>query len=149
MELNKFDEEKARRENALNSLETAIFNTKQNMEVSEYQSASTSKESEKILKTCDKISEWLEDEGFDATAETYEEKLADLQKLTKDVNERVYEHKERPEALKGMVSMLNGSRTFLNNMKNLSMTQEIFTEIEIETLEKAINDTQVRLKKKK
>jgi len=67
----------------------------------------------------------------------------ELQKLTNDVYERVSEYRDRPEVLNGMVSLLKGSRLFLENMRNLSLTSEVITSVEIETLEKAINETQV------
>ncbi|XP_043786796.1 hypoxia up-regulated protein 1 isoform X2 [Apis laboriosa] len=140
--LDVYDFEKTKRETALNNLETFIIDAQQKLESEEYATVATSQEAESILKACSEISEWLYEDGFSVTAEIYEEKLSYLQKLTNDVYERVYEHRERPEALKGMTSMLNASTTFLNNMRNLSLSNEIFTQIEIETLEKVINETQ-------
>ncbi|XP_029040546.2 hypoxia up-regulated protein 1 isoform X2 [Osmia bicornis bicornis] len=140
--LDVYDFEKTRRETALNNLETFIIDAQQRLQSEEYAAAATPQEIESILKACSEISEWLYEDGFTATAEVYEEKLAELQKLTNDVYERVYEHRERPEVLKGMTSMLNASTTFLNNMKNLSLSSDIFTQVEIETLEKVINETQ-------
>lgn len=140
--LDVYDFEKTKRETALNNLETFIIDAQQKLESEEYATVATSQEAESILKACSEISEWLYEDGFSVTAEIYEEKLSYLQKLTNDVYERVYEHRERPEALKGMISMLNASTTFLNNMRNLSLSSEIFTQIEIETLEKVINETQ-------
>lgn len=140
--LNKFDLERTRRETALNNLESFVIDALQNLDSEEYKSASTSEEAEQIRKACSEISEWLYEDGFDSTAEVYEEKLASLKKLTNDVYERVSEQKERPEVFKAMKSMLNGSRVFLHNMRNLNMSSEIFTQVEIETLEKTINETQ-------
>lgn len=142
--LDVYDFEKTKRETALNNLETFIIDAQQKLESEEYAAAATSPEAESILKACSEASEWLYEDGFSATAEVYEEKLAELQKLTNDVYERVYEHRERPEVLKGMTSILKASTAFLNNMRNLSLTSEIFTQVEIETLEKVINETQVR-----
>ncbi|PBC29585.1 Hypoxia up-regulated protein [Apis cerana cerana] len=122
--LDVYDFEKTKRETALNNLETFIIDAQQKLESEEYATVATSQEAESILKACSEISEWLYEDGFSVTAEIYEEKLSYLQKLTNDVYERVYEHRERPEALKGMTSI------------------EIFTQIEIETLEKVINETQ-------
>ncbi|XP_058809173.1 hypoxia up-regulated protein 1 isoform X2 [Phymastichus coffea] len=140
--LDKHENERVRRESALNSLESFVIDAQQKLETEEYQNALVPTDAEKIKKACNEVSEWLYEEGFGASADTYEEKLYELQKLTADVNERVFEHKERPEALKGMLSMINGSRTFLTNMKNLNVSSEIFTQIEIETLEKVINETE-------
>lgn len=141
--LDVYDFEKTKRETALNNLETFIIDAQQRLESEEYAAAATSQEAENILKACFEISDWLYEDGFSVTAEVYEEKLSKLQKLTKDVYERVYEHRERPEVLKGMTSMLNTSKVFLNNMRNLSLSSEIFTQVEIDTLEKVIKETQV------
>lgn len=139
------DSEKARRETALNNLESYVIDAQQKLDSEEYSVAATSKEAEDIRDACAKISDWLYEDGFTATAEIYEEKLAELQKLTNDVYERVSEHRDRPEVLNGMVSLLNGSRLFLDNMRNLSLTTEIITPVEVETLEKTINETQVTM----
>ncbi|XP_011068274.1 PREDICTED: hypoxia up-regulated protein 1 isoform X3 [Acromyrmex echinatior] len=136
------DSEKARRETALNNLESYVIDAQQKFDSKEFSDAATDKEIEEIRKACAEISEWLYEDGFTATAEVYEEKLMELQKLTNDVYERVSEYRDRPEVLNGMVSLLKGSRLFLENMRNLSLTSEVITSVEIETLEKAINETQ-------
>ncbi|XP_011349400.1 hypoxia up-regulated protein 1 isoform X2 [Ooceraea biroi] len=136
------DSEKARRETALNNLEAFVIDAQQKLDAEEYAVAATEKEAEEIRKACAEISDWLYEDGSTASAEVYEEKLAELQKLTDDVYERVAEHRDRPEVLKGMVSLLNASNLFLSNIRNLSLTSEVITPVEIETLEKAINETQ-------
>ncbi|KYM79045.1 Hypoxia up-regulated protein 1 [Atta colombica] len=136
------DSEKARRETALNNLESYVIDAQQKFDSKEFSDAATDKEIEEVRKACAEISEWLYEDGFTATAEVYEEKLMELQKLTNDVYERVSEYRDRPEVLNGMVSLLKGSRLFLENMRNLSLTSEVITSVEIETLEKAINETQ-------
>lgn len=140
--LNMHDSEKTRRETALNNLESYVIDAQQKLDSEEYSVAATNKEAEQIREACAEISEWLYEDGFTATAEIYEEKLTKLQKLTNDVYERVSEHRDRPEVLKGMVTLLNNSKTFLENMRNLSLTTEIITPVEVETLEKVINETQ-------
>ncbi|XP_033207076.1 hypoxia up-regulated protein 1 isoform X2 [Belonocnema kinseyi] len=140
--LNKVDRERTRRETVLNNLESFVIDAQQKLDSKEYKKASTPEEAEKILKASIEVSEWLYEDGFEAPAEVFEEKLASLKALTNDLYERVFEHKERPEVLKGMKSMLNGSRTFLGNMRNLNTSSEIFTSVEIETLEKTIKETE-------
>ncbi|XP_015126610.1 hypoxia up-regulated protein 1 isoform X2 [Diachasma alloeum] len=136
------DLEKVRRETALNTLESFVIDTQQHLQFDEYKSAAASGEIEKINEACSATSDWLYEDGFGKSADVYEEKLNDLKKLTSDLYERVFEHRERPEVLAGMETMLNGSKFFLNNMKNISGGEnKIFTAIEIETLEKTINDT--------
>ncbi|XP_017876519.1 hypoxia up-regulated protein 1 isoform X2 [Ceratina calcarata] len=140
--LDVYDFVKTRRETALNNLETFIIDAQQRLESEEYAAAATSQEAEKILKAASEVSEWLYEDGFGASAEVYETKLSELQKLTNDVYERVYEHKERPEVLKGMVTILKASESVLANVRNTSYFSEIFTQVEVETLEKVINETQ-------
>ena len=72
-------------------------------------------------------------------------KLKDLKKEVKDLEFRVTQLKERPEALEALRQMLNHSTFFLKSVQNLSLLEEdpIFTKVEVETLEKLINETQV------
>ena len=115
------------------------------LESDEYKAASVPEEIEKIIKACIDVSEWLYEDGFDAHADVFEEKLASLKGLMNDIQERVFEHKERPEVLKEMKSMINASRGFLENIRQMNITSGIFTEIEINTLERTINETQVNI----
>ncbi|XP_015511527.1 hypoxia up-regulated protein 1 isoform X1 [Neodiprion lecontei] len=140
--LNHHDLERTRRERALNSLEAFVIDAQQKLQLPEYSEATTPEESEKILAACSTISDWLYEDGYDADADTYEQKLAELKGLTNDLYARVFEHKERPEALKGMVSMIHGSTTFLEKVANVTSSSEIFTQVELETLQKTINETQ-------
>lgn len=137
------DLERTKRETALNNLESFVIDSQQKLLTEEYKQAAEPKEIDEINDACQKTSDWLYEEGFDATANVYEEKLANLTKLTNDLYERVFEHRERPDVLKGMLSLLNASNVFLNNMKNSNTVDQIFTVVELETLEKIINDTQV------
>ena len=63
----------------------------------------------------------------------------------KDLEFRVEQLKERPEALEALRQMLNHSSFFLKSVKNLTLLEEdpIFTAVEVDTLEKLINETQV------
>lgn len=77
--------------------------------------------------------------------QVYIEKLRELKKPVKPLEFRVKEMQERPEALAALKSMLNHSEYFLTTAKNLSQTMEdpMFTEVEVTTLEKLINETTV------
>lgn len=59
----------------------------------------------------------------------------------KDLFDRVQEHRERPQALAALTGMLNTSEVYLTAIQALK--GEIFTEVEITTLAKAINETRV------
>ena len=77
--------------------------------------------------------------------QAFTNKLKDLKKEVKDLEFRVTQLKERPEALEALRQMLNHSEYFLKSIKNLTLLEEdpIFTAVEVETMEKLINETQV------
>lgn len=93
------------------------------------------------------VSDWLYDEGSDADAAIYEAKLNELKTLTGPLYRRVKEHMERPEALAALHSMINGSSYFLANARNMTTDSPdgLFTQVELGTLERVINETQVHL----
>ncbi|XP_018328406.1 hypoxia up-regulated protein 1 [Agrilus planipennis] len=143
--LNAVDKELNRRATALNNLESFVIDTQNKLYEDAYTQAATPEEIEKIRKACSETSDWLYEDGAEADAATYEKRLKELNSLTKDLYARVYEHRERPEALNALNSMLNGSIKFLESAKNLTKEinpeKDVFTDIELKTLEKTINDT--------
>uniref|UniRef100_A0A1B6CKK6 Hypoxia up-regulated protein 1 n=1 Tax=Clastoptera arizonana TaxID=38151 RepID=A0A1B6CKK6_9HEMI len=156
--LNEYDAQRNRREGALNALESALFDSKTKLEDEEdYKNAATSAEIESVITLSNQLSEWLDEEGFSADASMFETKLEELKKLTSPIWKRVKEQHERPEAIAALLATLNGSRVFLNTIKNMTENQptsdpsdpQMFTAIEIETLEKVINETQDWLDKTK
>jgi hypoxia up-regulated 1 len=106
---------------------------------------------------------WMDDEaGADTKTEEYESRLADLKKATKDMFYRFEQAKvgglmwqrlnrvylqQRPQAIEGMRQMLNHSQFVLSSLQNLSLASggemAIFTETEINSLSKMINETAV------
>ncbi|KAF2899628.1 hypothetical protein ILUMI_06537 [Ignelater luminosus] len=144
--LTTIDRELNRRATALNNLESFVIDAQNKLYEDEFTQAATEEEIEKIRTACSTISDWLYEDGSDADADTYESKLNDLRLLTRDLYGRVFEHRERPEALNALRSMLNGSNHFLESAKNLTKStnpeKDIFTDVEIEMLQKVINETQ-------
>ena len=55
------------------------------------------------------------------------------------------ELQDRPRAEEAIKQMLNYSNVFLSGMKNLTEDIQIFTEVEIDTLEKKVNETEVNI----
>ncbi|XP_057663331.1 hypoxia up-regulated protein 1 [Diorhabda carinulata] len=143
--LDAIDREINRRSTALNNLESFVIDMQNKLEEEEYKEAITAEEREKISMACSRTSDWIYDEGSNANAETYEKKIEELMELTKDVLARVFEHKERPEALNALNSLLNHSSNFLLSAKNATKDnpdRDIFTDVEVETLEKIIKETE-------
>lgn len=142
---NDIEKEINRRATALNNLESFVIDIQNKLYEDEYTQASTEEEVEKIKAACSEISDWLYEDGSDADADTYEKKLDELHALTRELFSRVWEHKERPEALKALHQMLNHSSHFLMTAKNFTKTanaeKDVFTDVEVETLEKLIAET--------
>lgn len=70
-------------------------------------------------------------------------KLSELKKETNELFERTKEHRDRPEAVKALQDMINISQVFLGSARNMSEEDQIFTEVELKTLENVITDAKV------
>ena len=75
----------------------------------------------------------------------YKSKLRELKRASRAVFKRVTETQLRPKLLNNLNTSLNVSRDFLNRMKNLSGELQIFTDVEMTTLETLIEETEVSL----
>uniref|UniRef100_A0A8C3WNR0 Hypoxia up-regulated protein 1 n=1 Tax=Catagonus wagneri TaxID=51154 RepID=A0A8C3WNR0_9CETA len=135
------DLEKQEREKVANSLEAFIFETQDKLYQPEYQEVSTEEQREDISGKLSAASSWLEDEGFGATTAMLKEKLAELRKLCQGLFFRVEERKKWPERLSALDSLLNHSSMFLKGARLIPEMDQIFTEVEMTTLEKVINET--------
>ncbi|XP_030648690.1 hypoxia up-regulated protein 1 [Chanos chanos] len=135
------DLEKQEREKALNSLEAFIFETQDKLYQEEYQAVVTEEEKEEISGKLSEASNWMDEEGYSANTKELKEKLSELKKLCKSMFFRVEERKKWPDRLAALDSMLNHSTVFLKSMKLLPEDDQIFTEVEMKTLEKVINET--------
>lgn len=143
--LNKFDQERTRRETALNNLEAFVIDAQLKLESEEYSSCGLPEEIGNILKACSEAAEWLYEDGADASALDYENKLADLKKLTNNLYAKYWEHNGRTEAINALTGLLNSSQHFLTKAKNLTKEtnpeMDVFTDVEITVLQKVIEDT--------
>ncbi|XP_023373071.1 hypoxia up-regulated protein 1 [Otolemur garnettii] len=135
------DLEKQEREKAANSLEAFIFETQDKLYQPEYQEVSTEEQREEISGKLSAASTWLEDEGFGSTTAMLKEKLAELRKLCQGLFFRVEERKKWPERLSALDNLLNHSSMFLKGARLIPEMDQIFTEVEMTTLEKVINET--------
>lgn len=145
-DLNALEKKIVRRETALNALETFVIDSNQKLGEEEHASCGTEEEIEAVRKACADVSEWMYEDGENAEAEVYEEKLKDLQKLTSDIYARHWEHTERPDAVNMLNNILNTSSSFLKTARNFSKEvdpeKDIFTAVEIASLEKIITNTE-------
>lgn len=140
-ELAEKDQERHRRDSYKNSLEAFILETRIRLDEDEYVKSSTPKERETILDALKSTSEWLENESDNADSKVFETKTQELMKIAREVFERVKEHQERPEALKALNEILNITRIFYDGAKNASPDEQIFSEVEIQSLGKLVDET--------
>lgn len=133
--------DKLLRDKAKNTLESFILETRDKLDQEEYSSSATDVEKETIQSQLGTASEWLEYESDSAETKLFSEKLTDLKSLTRNLFDRVREHRERPEALNALNNILNISEMFFNGANNVSADEQIFSEVELNVLKKLIDDT--------
>lgn len=143
--LNEKERQILRRDTALNALESFVIDAQQKLDEEEYASCATPEEIEAVRTSCSEVSEWLYEDGADADADTYEKRLTELKAKANEIYARHWEHSERPEATKALRKLLDGANSFLKTAKNLTKDanpdKDVFTAVEIATLEKAIAET--------
>uniref|UniRef100_A0A8C8IU48 Hypoxia up-regulated protein 1 n=1 Tax=Oncorhynchus tshawytscha TaxID=74940 RepID=A0A8C8IU48_ONCTS len=135
------DLEKQEREKTLNSLEAFIFETQDKMYQEEYQAVVSEEEKETITTKLSEASAWMDEDGYSAVTKELREKLQELRKLCKAMFFRVEERRKWPDHLAALESMLNHSSFFLRSVKLTPEDDQIFTEVELKTLDRVINET--------
>ncbi|XP_076043824.1 hypoxia up-regulated Grp170 co-chaperone protein isoform X2 [Oratosquilla oratoria] len=146
--INKAEKARKEKEAARNTLESYILDAQDKLWQEEYEAASTDDERTKIREMCSQLDEWIYEDGFDEEASVYKEKLSALEKLVEPIKERVHEHRERPEALQALRDMINASSTFMQRAQEPPPEERWFTEVELQSMEKLIVDTEKWLETK-
>uniref|UniRef100_A0A673T647 Hypoxia up-regulated protein 1 n=1 Tax=Suricata suricatta TaxID=37032 RepID=A0A673T647_SURSU len=80
-------------------------------------------------------------EAFIFETQMLKEKLAELRRLCNSLFFRAEERKRWPERLSALDSLLNHSSMFLKGARLIPEMEQVFTEVEMTTLEKVINET--------
>ncbi|VDK42593.1 unnamed protein product [Anisakis simplex] len=145
--LSDFDERehaKEEREAAQNNLESLVYDTADKLEQSEYQMFFTNEEQTAVSEQLKVVRTWLEDEAdFKTTTEEFESKRKSITDLLKPIKSRMKEHKvERPIVVSELLSLFNHTELFLKMSENLTAAN-VFSEVEITTLNKAFNETKI------
>ena len=76
-------------------------------------------------------------------AQVYKEKLRELRRASRSLVKRVEEAAKRPTLISRLTESINISYGFVFRLRNVSAEFQIFTEVEIETLEKLANESVV------
>ncbi|XP_061606984.1 hypoxia up-regulated protein 1 isoform X2 [Phyllopteryx taeniolatus] len=141
LDLTDRDLAKQEREKMLNSLEAFIFETQDKLYQEDYQLVVTEEEREQISSTLNEASVWMDDDGYSATTNQLKEKLSQLKHMCKDMFFKVEEQRKWPDRLAALDSMLNTSNIFLRSAKLIPEDDQIFSEVELNMLEKVISET--------
>jgi hypoxia up-regulated 1 len=136
-----YEKEKAEREEASNALESFLFDMQDKLEQDDYKSLTTDAERESYQNQIKEVKDWFEEQGLETVTKEFKERLKTLKDVMKDLFYKLEEARERPRVIEAIANMLNYSTSFLNGVKNLTEDQQMFTEKEIEALEKLINST--------
>lgn len=142
--------ERARNEKAAarNTLESYILDAQEKLWQEEFEKASTEEQRAVVRELCTQLDDWIYDEGFDEEALVYKDKLSSLKLLFEPIKERVQEHHDRPEAIQALLDQINGSSMFLQRAREAPQDLQLFTEVEMTTVENLIIDTQKWLEEK-
>ncbi|CAF4144239.1 unnamed protein product [Rotaria sp. Silwood2] len=130
---------------AKNNLESFIYDMRDKLEHdSNYKKAATSEEQTKINEKLTEIDAWLWDDGIDADVKTLKSKLDELKTLTKSLILRVRESDLRSQKIQELKDILNSTEHFVRTTRVLFLKKDDdekpFTDGDIDTLEKTIND---------
>ena len=141
------DQEKLETAKALNDLESFIIGQQEKLDDNENAAKVTSEtERAELFGKLSAASEWLYDEGIGLSSVEYKAKLAELKKEFKPVFTRLQEMSERPKVVAALLDIINRTETFLNISSKMPEDSQIFTPVEIETLNKSLIETQGFLK---
>ncbi|XP_067910258.1 hypoxia up-regulated protein 1 isoform X1 [Heterodontus francisci] len=135
------DLQKQEHEKMANSLEAFIFESQDKLYQDEYQAVSTQDERDQISSKLSEVSNWLDEDGYAATTQELKAKLSELRKMCKELFFKVEERRKWPDRLAALDSMLNHSTIFLTGARLIPEADQIFTEVELNTLEKVITET--------
>lgn len=139
-ELHAKDIAKMENERTKNSLESFLYNFKDKLFSDAVEEISTEEERTKINEKFSEISDWLDEEGFDATADIYTSKLKELEKVTDELRFRISESENRPKAIAELQSSLNLTNVFKKQLRNMPESSEIYSEKDLKDLDKVSSE---------
>lgn len=110
------DKARVLREEALNQLEGYTYRVRDLLEDEAFIAASTEAERTKLAEKSSEISEWLYDDGAEATKDELKSKLKELQGMALPIKKRTEEAALRPEQVKKLKDALDQTFEFVKTM---------------------------------
>ncbi|KAF7562382.1 hypothetical protein G7046_g1751 [Stylonectria norvegica] len=107
------DKARLQREEALNQLEGYTYRVRDLLEGESFIEKSTEKERAKLAKLSSATSEWLYDDGADATKDQLKAKYKELQNLVLPIQKRVDEAAERPALVSDLKTALEKTTEYV------------------------------------
>ncbi|KAI0593766.1 stress protein ORP150 [Biscogniauxia sp. FL1348] len=120
------DKSRRLREEALNQLEGFTYKVRDLLDSEAFVAASTPEERAKLEKKASDASEWLYDDGADASREELKSKLKELKDLVSPVEKRIEEASKRPDLVKSLRDALSQTSTFVDTIKGKIAEAEAF-----------------------
>ncbi|KAJ9165237.1 Actin-like ATPase domain-containing protein [Coniochaeta hoffmannii] len=120
------DRSRRQREEILNQLEGFTYKVRDYLDNEEFVAAATAQEKETLEKKGLETSEWLYEEGPDASREELSARLKALRDIVNPIQKRIEEASKRPELIASLKDQLNSTKTFVENIKQQIEEYEAF-----------------------
>lgn len=121
------DKARRQREEALNQLEGFTYKVRDLLDSETFIAASTESERKSLEEKSSAASDWLYEDGVDASKEELKSKLKELQDIVNPVQKRIEESTERPKALAGLKEALEKTDEFVKSIKDKIDEAEAWT----------------------
>lgn len=121
------DKARRQREEALNQLEGFTYKVRDLLESETFIAASTETERKTLEEKSSAASDWLYEDGTDASKDELKGKLKELQDIVIPIQTRIEEATERPKLLSGLKEALKQSEEFVQSIKDKITEAEAWT----------------------
>ncbi|WQF82015.1 Putative Heat shock protein 70 family [Colletotrichum destructivum] len=111
------DKARRLREEALNQLEGFTYKVRSLLESETFIAASTAEERATLEKKNNEASDWLYEEGADASRDDLKKRYKELHDPVAKIQKRSEEADKRPELVKALKDALNSTQSFVNTIK--------------------------------
>jgi hypoxia up-regulated 1 len=129
------DRARRQREEALNQLEAFTYKVRDLLDNEKFVAAATPEEKAALEKKGLETSEWLYEEGVDASRDELRSRLKALQEIVNPIQKRIEEASKRPELIKGLKDQLNQTNSFVSNIKKQIEEYEEFKSAQVASSE--------------
>ncbi|KAH8678138.1 Hsp70 protein-domain-containing protein [Xylariales sp. PMI_506] len=120
------DRARRQREEALNQLEGFTYKIRDLLDGESFIAASTEEERTALEEAASAASDWLYEDGVDASKDELKSRLKQLKDLVGPIEKRIKESKERPELVQSLKDALNQTTIFVETIGKQIADYEVF-----------------------